>query len=156
MAEALIQLNANWRVADDPPQWSLQYRKGNPRGRTSGWVGSKFIRDREHLLERIVDGARLRKACEQDDALPDRRTVLRWLGATGVGRSGTIRLRARNYQEGMNMTEQRDERGRFRKGMSGNPGGRPRSALGFREACRELAPKALKVLEEIMGELRDK
>ncbi len=50
------------------------------------------------------------------------------------------------------MTEQRDERGRFRKGMSGNPGGRPRSALGFREACRELAPKALKVLEEIMGD----
>ena len=53
MAEPLVQLNASWRVADDPPQWSLQYRKGNPRGRTSGWVGRKYIRDREHLLHRI-------------------------------------------------------------------------------------------------------
>ena len=55
MADTLVQLNASWRVADDPPQWSLQYRKGNPRGRTSGWVGSKFIRNRDHLLDRIEE-----------------------------------------------------------------------------------------------------
>ena len=53
MADPLVQLNASWRVADDPPQWALQYRKGNPRGRTSGWVGRKFIRNRDYLLERI-------------------------------------------------------------------------------------------------------
>ncbi len=55
MAEPLVLLNDSWRVADDPPQWSLQYRKGNPRGRTSGWVGRKYIRDREHLLDRIEE-----------------------------------------------------------------------------------------------------
>ncbi len=31
------------------------------------------------ICERIADGASLRKICEIDDALPDRRTVLRWL-----------------------------------------------------------------------------
>ena len=55
MAEPLVLLNDSWRVADDPPQWSLQYRKGNPRGRTSGWAGRKFIRNRDHLLRRIEE-----------------------------------------------------------------------------------------------------
>ncbi len=31
------------------------------------------------ICERIADGASLRKVCEEDAALPDRRTVLRWL-----------------------------------------------------------------------------
>ena len=31
------------------------------------------------ICERIADGASLRKICGEDDALPDRRTVLRWL-----------------------------------------------------------------------------
>ena len=26
-----VQLNKNWRIADDPLQWILQRRKGNPR-----------------------------------------------------------------------------------------------------------------------------
>ncbi len=53
MADALVQLNDSWRVADDPPQWALQCRSGNPGQRTSGWIGGKFIRDRDHLLRRI-------------------------------------------------------------------------------------------------------
>jgi len=28
------RLNVNWRVVDDPLQWILQQRKGNPRPRT--------------------------------------------------------------------------------------------------------------------------
>ena len=28
MADALVQLNANWRVADDPPQWTIEQRIG--------------------------------------------------------------------------------------------------------------------------------
>ena len=53
MADEIAKLNANWRVADDPPQWALQCRSGNPGERTSGWIGRKFIRDRDHLLRRI-------------------------------------------------------------------------------------------------------
>ena len=53
MAGALVQLNTNWRVADDPPQWALQCRDGNMREKASGWAGRKFVRDRDHLLERI-------------------------------------------------------------------------------------------------------
>ena len=55
MAEALVQLNANWRVADDPPQWALQCRDGPKREKASGWAGSKFIRNRDHLLRRIEE-----------------------------------------------------------------------------------------------------
>ncbi len=53
MADALVQLNANWRVADDPPQWALQSRDGPQREKASGWAGRKFIRNRDHLLQRI-------------------------------------------------------------------------------------------------------
>ncbi len=53
MANALVHLNANWRVADDPPQWALQCRDGSQREKASGWAGRKFIRDRDHLLRRI-------------------------------------------------------------------------------------------------------
>ena len=53
MAEQLVQLNASWRVADDPPQWALQSRNGNPRENASGWAGRKYVRDRDHLLRRI-------------------------------------------------------------------------------------------------------
>ncbi len=53
MADLLVQLNANWRVADDPPQWALQSRDGPKREKASGWAGRKFIRDRDHLLRRI-------------------------------------------------------------------------------------------------------
>ena len=53
MAQVLITLNAGWRVVDDRPQWTLQCRDGNPREKASGWVGRKFVRDRDHLLRRI-------------------------------------------------------------------------------------------------------
>ena len=48
MAEQLAQLNANWRVADDPPQWTLERRNSATR-----WRAVKFIRERDHLLRRI-------------------------------------------------------------------------------------------------------
>ena len=40
--------------------------------------------------------------------------------------------------------------GYFKKGQSGNPGGRPKSQPGFREACRKLSLKALKALKEVL------
>ncbi len=64
MADALVQLNTNWRVADDPPQWALQCRDGNMREKASGWAGRKFIRDRDHLLERIDE---LRGSVDPED-----------------------------------------------------------------------------------------
>ena len=53
MADALVQLNDSWRVADDPPQWTLEQRTGNPSAKGSGWRARKFIRNRGHLLRRI-------------------------------------------------------------------------------------------------------
>jgi hypothetical protein len=46
----IAQLNENWRVLDDPLQWILQRRKGNPRKRNSGWQNRSFCRTREGLL----------------------------------------------------------------------------------------------------------
>ena len=53
MADVLIQLNANWRVADDPPQWTIEQRVSKPSGKDSGWRARKFIRRRDHLLRCI-------------------------------------------------------------------------------------------------------
>lgn len=44
----------------------------------------------------------------------------------------------------------RDESGRFPKGVSGNPGGRPKSNVELVEAARELTPMALQVWEKAM------
>ena len=56
MADALVRLNANWRVADDPPQWVLEKRVREPQpGKTSGWQARKYIRDTDHLLRRISE-----------------------------------------------------------------------------------------------------
>ena len=46
-------LNDTWRVAEDPPQWALQSRDGKQREKASGWAGRKFIRNRDHLIQRI-------------------------------------------------------------------------------------------------------
>src|SRR5262245_57424372 len=46
----VAQLNETWRVVDDPLQWILQRRKGNPRSRNSGWKNRSFCRTREALL----------------------------------------------------------------------------------------------------------
>ena len=54
MADELVRLNANWRVADDPPQWVLETRVRAPQpGRSSGWQARKYIRTTGHLLKRI-------------------------------------------------------------------------------------------------------
>ena len=57
MAELLIQLNANWRVADDPPQWTIEQRIGNPSARDSGWRARKFVRNTDHLLRCVGECA---------------------------------------------------------------------------------------------------
>jgi hypothetical protein len=49
----VAQLNESWRVVDDPLQWMLQRRKGNPRDKNSGWRGRSFCRTREALLRCI-------------------------------------------------------------------------------------------------------
>ncbi len=38
----------------------------------------------------------------------------------------------------------------FQKGQSGNPGGRPKGYQEFREAARELTPRAMKTLEDLL------
>lgn len=49
----VAQLNATWRVVDDPIQWILQRKKGNPRKGNFGWCGRSFCTTREALLRRI-------------------------------------------------------------------------------------------------------
>jgi hypothetical protein len=49
----VTQLNASWRVVDDPLQWILQRRKGSARSKNSGWQGRSFCRTREALLRCI-------------------------------------------------------------------------------------------------------
>jgi hypothetical protein len=46
----VAQLNERWRVVDDPLQWILQRKKGNPRKKNSGWQGRSFCRTRDALL----------------------------------------------------------------------------------------------------------
>ena len=46
----IAQLNENWRVVNDPLQWRLQRKKGNPRTRNSGWRDRSFCTTREGLL----------------------------------------------------------------------------------------------------------
>ena len=46
----VAQLNASWRVIDDPLQWILQRTKGNPRKKNSGWRDRSFCRTRDALL----------------------------------------------------------------------------------------------------------
>lgn len=45
-----IVLNVNWRVVDDPLQWIVQERRGNPRSKNLGWRGRLFFRTRDGLL----------------------------------------------------------------------------------------------------------
>jgi hypothetical protein len=57
----IAQLNENWRVVDDPLQWILQRRHGNPRKKNSGWDDRSFCTTREGLLRHI------RERCGQVD-----------------------------------------------------------------------------------------
>jgi len=49
----ITQLNKHWRIIDDPLQWILQVRKGQPSARSSGWRGEHFCRQRTPLLRCI-------------------------------------------------------------------------------------------------------
>lgn len=46
----------------------------------------------------------------------------------------------------------RDETGRFLKGLSGNPGGRPRVILAVRDMAQRHAEDAVATLAQIMGQ----
>jgi len=46
----VAQLNETWRVVDDPLQWRLQRKKGNPRSKNAGWRDRSFCTTREGLL----------------------------------------------------------------------------------------------------------
>jgi hypothetical protein len=46
----------------------------------------------------------------------------------------------------------RDEQGRFPKGVSGNPTGRPKNDGWFRELCRKRTVKALKALTSALSD----
>jgi len=45
-----INLNDRWRVIEDECQWILQYRRGRPGAKSSGWHSRKFIRRRDCLI----------------------------------------------------------------------------------------------------------
>jgi hypothetical protein len=53
--QLIAQLNEDWRVVDDPLQWILQRRKGNPRKKSSGWKSRSFCTTREALLRCICE-----------------------------------------------------------------------------------------------------
>ena len=55
-------LNSRWRVVDDPRQWVLQKRKGQPRSKSSGWQNRSFCTTRQGLLRCI------REYCGKVDA----------------------------------------------------------------------------------------
>jgi hypothetical protein len=63
----LAQLNGQWRVVNDPLQWILQRRKGNPRKKNSGWKDRCFCTTRDALLRCV------REYCGDidEDALTD-------------------------------------------------------------------------------------
>jgi hypothetical protein len=69
----ITQLNEKWRVVDDPLQWILQQRKGNPRKKNSGWRDRSFCRTREGLSRCVRDycGEIDAAAFAKLDALPD-------------------------------------------------------------------------------------
>lgn len=46
----------------------------------------------------------------------------------------------------------RDPAGRFHKGVSGNPGGRPAEVAGVREAARKFTTDAIQTLAHIMSD----
>jgi hypothetical protein len=69
-----VRLNPDWRVIDDPLQWVLQCRRGNPRAKNSGWESRFFLRTQSGLL------AFVREHCGQvdPDALASLMTLPEW------------------------------------------------------------------------------
>jgi hypothetical protein len=69
-----VVLNANWRVVDHPLQWVLQQRKGNQRGKNTGWRGRLFFRTRSGLLGLLTEycGQVAAQSRATLEALPER------------------------------------------------------------------------------------
>ena len=61
----IAQLNASWRVVDDPLQWILQRRKGNSRAKNTGWRARSYCRTKDALLRCIRE-----HCCLPDDGSP--------------------------------------------------------------------------------------
>src|ERR1044072_5842592 len=77
-------------------------------------------------------------------------------GAKAVSREGRSRKRSLDHRN--DFTDNREEqpimpgKGRpFPKGISGNPGGRPRQDPEVRALCEKFTPAAIATLAEIMG-----
>jgi len=74
----VAQLNERWRVVDDPLQWILQRKKGNPRKKNSGWRDRSFCRTQGALLRCVagycgeIDANSLAKLESLPDWHPDR------------------------------------------------------------------------------------
>lgn len=69
----LIQLNADWRVADDDLQYILERRKGRARSKATGWEGRAFCRTRAALFRNVRElcGQTDTNALSQLEALPE-------------------------------------------------------------------------------------
>jgi hypothetical protein len=69
-----VHLNSDWRVIDDPLQWILQSRKGNPRQKNPGWSARYFLRTRGGLLTYV------REHCGEveESALAGLRSLPEW------------------------------------------------------------------------------
>jgi hypothetical protein len=73
----VAQLNERWRVVDDPLQWILQRKKGNPRKKNSGWRDRSFCRTQGALLRCVagycgeIDANSLAKLKSLPDWHPD-------------------------------------------------------------------------------------
>ena len=69
----VAQLNATWRVIDDPLQWILQRKRGNRRNKNSGWKGRSYCRTRAALLRCIREycGEVAVEALAKVQALPE-------------------------------------------------------------------------------------
>ncbi len=78
----MIFLNDRWRVRlNDPAQWTLECRRGAPRGNRTGYRGSSYCTQRDTLLRDIREkcGEVDLEALRQVEALPEKfpyRTVV--------------------------------------------------------------------------------
>ena len=84
--------------------------------------------------------------------------MLMLLMAEGLSAYGGVRANPRQDFSSKDFTDNREEqpkmpgKGRpFQKGISGNPGGRPRQDPEVRALCEKFTPAAIATLAEIMG-----
>jgi len=78
----VADLNAGWRVVDNPPhwapQWILQFRKGRQTAKSCGWRDRSYCTDRKSLLRCI------REYCSEID--PEALVTIRGLPERHPGR----------------------------------------------------------------------